>query len=286
MFLTEDRKINKKYTCKNDTERCIYRFKNLEDETLYIGKSNNLKEDLNGSNKIYNDNYGDIFIVEYIEFDSDEDIEFAELYLISKYKPKLNKINSIKSLSLNIKELDEDKWNLYYINNHDELQLEINRVYKKIKTGFDKINAEDYIQIFYKNLATKQLNEIIDVEKYKEITNYKDELYKIKKVIIDKLNIEKEYKYIDIPESNIRIKGPKDIDLLKSILKTKNIGALIGVTAKSLALQKYCKTYGFMSSKNNNEIKYIRDYGKIKEGLIDMLNYDLYLDMKNIEKSK
>lgn len=180
MFLTEDRKINKKYTCKKDTKRCIYRFKSLDDEILYIAKSNNLKDELNGDNKVYSNNYGDIFIVEYIEFDRDEDVEFAELYLVSKYKPKFNETNNISSISLNIKELDEDKWNLYYINNHDELQLEINRIYKEIKNGFDKINAEDYIQLFYKNLATINLNDDIDVEKYKEIVNYKDDLYKIR----------------------------------------------------------------------------------------------------------
>lgn len=57
MFLARDRKINKKYTYKEDTGKCIYRFKNLQDEVLYVGKSNNLKNELNKSNEIYINNY-------------------------------------------------------------------------------------------------------------------------------------------------------------------------------------------------------------------------------------
>ena len=67
-------------------------------------------------------------------------------------------------------------------------------------------------------------------------------------------------------------------------MNTRNIGSVIRVRAKSSTLQKYCKTYGFVISKADNKFELIRNYEKIEEGLIDIIDYNLYLDMKNIEK--
>lgn len=105
--------VSNKRGRKTEIKNCVYRFLNKNDEIIYIGKANYLKERLNGHKHLPKECYEKKTNIEYIEFKTEGDALFAERYFISKYKPKYNKDMINNDITFNIDLLDNLQWNKY-----------------------------------------------------------------------------------------------------------------------------------------------------------------------------
>lgn len=97
-----------------NAKNVVYRMFDNNGNILYIGKSNELR------NRIYShsmeekeDDWFDSQVtkIEYISFEEYGDCSIAEMYFITKLKPKYNKDFVNWNTSINIQQLDELKWN-------------------------------------------------------------------------------------------------------------------------------------------------------------------------------
>lgn len=95
---------------KDKMSNCIYRFKNKENEIIYIGKAKKLNKRLNAHTHLPKQCYDEIEIIEYISLNTIDDIDLAERYFISKYKPKYNEVFKSRNITFNIYFLDRQKW--------------------------------------------------------------------------------------------------------------------------------------------------------------------------------
>lgn len=115
-------------------ENVVYRYVDINDNIIYVGKTSNLKQRFNQhkSEKMYDECYK----VEYIQLENAADIEIYETYYINKYVPKYNEAKVFgKKPSFFI---PEQEWKLYYINRNNDTRhsTEIKR-YEEI---FKEIN--------------------------------------------------------------------------------------------------------------------------------------------------
>lgn len=94
-------------------KNCVYRFINKNAEVIYVGKAKDLKQRLNGHTHLPKECYKETTHIEYLQFETEDDIDFAERYYISKLKPKFNIIHSCKDIRININELNEKEWKVY-----------------------------------------------------------------------------------------------------------------------------------------------------------------------------
>lgn len=97
-----------------NAKNVVYRMFDNNGSIIYIGKSNELR------NRIYShsmeekeDDWFDSQVtkIEYISFKEYGDCSIAEMYFITKLKPKYNKDFVNWNTSINIQQLDELKWN-------------------------------------------------------------------------------------------------------------------------------------------------------------------------------
>ena len=72
------------------SESYIYRFKNAQEEIIYIGKSSSLAARMLSHNHLPKKCYEDVCTIEYTTFNTEDDITYAEIYYISKIKPIYN----------------------------------------------------------------------------------------------------------------------------------------------------------------------------------------------------
>lgn len=91
-------------------KRCVYRFLNENKEIIYVGKAKILKNRLNGHSHLPDACYEETKVIEYLEFDTNDDMDFAERYYIMKFKPKYNKVLSDKNMNISSLELDAKLW--------------------------------------------------------------------------------------------------------------------------------------------------------------------------------
>ena len=75
-----------------EIENCVYRFLNKNNEIIYIGKATELIYRLKNHRHLGKKCYSEIKNIEYIQFKTKGDMELAEIYFISKYKPKYNEV--------------------------------------------------------------------------------------------------------------------------------------------------------------------------------------------------
>lgn len=101
---------------------CIYRFLNKDNEIIYIGKAVNLTQRMRCHNHLPKSCYEERVTVEFIEFDTDDEMDFAERYYIAKYKPKYNKVYINKIINISIHEFDNKTWT-----NEEEYLKEVRR---------------------------------------------------------------------------------------------------------------------------------------------------------------
>lgn len=84
-------------------KNCVYRFLNQEGEIIYIGKAKNLKNRLYNHKHLPKDCYEERATVEYVAFETEDDMDFAERYYIPKYKPKYNYIYADSNLRVSVR---------------------------------------------------------------------------------------------------------------------------------------------------------------------------------------
>ena len=118
---------------KNSGVRYIYRFADKNGNIIYIGKTNNLKirirNHLSTKGHLPKECYEKIYKIEFMVVCSDVLMDIKELYYINLYKPRFNYINKHNSPSFIISDFVSDKWidyndfNLYYINNINNIKL-------------------------------------------------------------------------------------------------------------------------------------------------------------------
>ena len=135
----------------------VYRFKNLKEEIIYIGRAKKLKERMNRHKHLPKECYDEVSKVEYITLSNDDESSIYERFLINKHLPKYNieyKNNSTFTFNLPEKEwkifnydfLKESKKN-YITITYDITKLEIKtRDIKKVK---DKTTDKDNIIVTF-----------------------------------------------------------------------------------------------------------------------------------------
>ena len=111
MFYEEMRSFN-----AHKFENCVYRFLNANNEVVYIGKAKNLKARLNSHTHLPKECYEEISDIEYYSFETEDEMDLAERYLIPKLKPKYNVVMAGRSISLSIPVFDNLTWSKYVVN--------------------------------------------------------------------------------------------------------------------------------------------------------------------------
>lgn len=150
-------------------KNCVYRFIGRDNNLIYIGKAKNLKTRLNNHNHLKGECYNELAYIEYISFDSEHEMDFAERYYIQKFNPKYNTVLSDKPISFNCKELDEKCFKVYDVNQYVvEHTLEQIELLKK-----EDLCAETNVSI----IELAGILTIVKCDSYLNIkTGYKDKL--------------------------------------------------------------------------------------------------------------
>ena len=88
----------------------IYRFLDSNNNIIYIGKSIHINERIRNHRHLVQECYDNTSKIQYTTFDTQNDMDLAEIYLISKIKPKYNKIYKDNNVTIIIDELDYIDW--------------------------------------------------------------------------------------------------------------------------------------------------------------------------------
>lgn len=85
----------------------VYRMKDKQGKIIYVGKTINMKNRMNGyfSGIDKEDWHTKVREIEYISLKTHSDMSIYELYYIAKYKPKYNKVNKRDICTIKIEEL-------------------------------------------------------------------------------------------------------------------------------------------------------------------------------------
>lgn len=187
----QDNKIENQIN--NLMDNCIYRFLNNKREVIYIGKAKNLLIRLNNHNHLPKKCYTEISLIEYIKFETDDDVDFAERYFIGKYKPKYNTMLRGKTLTFNIHELNVKEW----IELEEKIDFLASNTNSKNKTFTERersiLNFMDNIKI----CTTEQLKEIFFDGLHHSVS------YRVLKGLVDNNLIKR--KYYRIGNKNVYI---------------------------------------------------------------------------------
>lgn len=89
---------------------CVYRFLNEAGAIIYVGKAKNLKNRLGSHTHLPEECYAERCKTEYVTFETEADMDFAERYYISKYKPTFNTAMVEREITINTFELDTKVW--------------------------------------------------------------------------------------------------------------------------------------------------------------------------------
>lgn len=137
----------------------VYRFINKNNEIIYIGQAKNLKNRLNNHNHLPKECYEEIERIEYIEFETEDDMGFAEKYFISKNKPKYNVANKNKDITVIIEEFEKKEW----------IKLE------KQENNDNKINIFEDVELNDKmNWILANIDELKKILEENQIKNFRE----------------------------------------------------------------------------------------------------------------
>lgn len=176
---------------KEISKNCIYRFINVHGEIIYIGKAKDLKQRLASHNHLTDKCYSERTKIEYAEFKTEHDMDFAERYYIQKINPKYNTILANRNISFSSLELDNVRWFVY----DDEQSTETS-------TGCSITNKDEILQQM-KVLKAKEdvLNELIDEDRdndilYIKLNEINKEREKLGLKLINKLELNNQSKWL------------------------------------------------------------------------------------------
>ena len=162
-------------------KNCVYRFLNEENKIIYIGKAVNLKSRIANHNHLPKQCYDETVKIEFIEFESADEMDFAERYFIPKCKPKYNTAMSNKVMNISLNEFDSKEW--VSIEDYKKEQKKLTAYKERVEV----IKSE--IQSYIRHLEARHDIKIdidinrynINAETYRGFYNYIDEVvnYKI-----------------------------------------------------------------------------------------------------------
>lgn len=91
-------------------ENCVYRFLNINNEIIYIGKAKHLRQRLATHSHLPSECYEECVRIEYVSFETEQDMDYAEKYFIPKFKPKYNVALGEREITFDIPDLDDANW--------------------------------------------------------------------------------------------------------------------------------------------------------------------------------
>lgn len=109
---------------------CVYRFIDKNNILIYVGKAKDLDNRIcsrgHRSKHLQDECYNEIIIIQYIEFETENDMCFAEKYYIQKYQPKYNSVYINNQITIDVPVLDNKMWLIYSVDNEEvERQLSL-----------------------------------------------------------------------------------------------------------------------------------------------------------------
>jgi len=106
----------------------VYRFKNLKDEIIYIGRAKKLKERMNGHKHLPKECYDEVSKVEYITLSNDDESSIYERFLINKHSPKYNmEYKNNSTFTFNLPEKDWEVFNYEFSKDSKKNYITINK---------------------------------------------------------------------------------------------------------------------------------------------------------------
>lgn len=185
----------------------IYRFRGLNNETLYIGKASDINQRFANHNHLPKECYENIKVIEVAEVETYDDMDLIERYLIAKENPTFNDKHSNKYITFNIPCADNLKFEKYSGKILKTKNKEESKEEQKIISFLEKVCIFKERSLYggYLNytVTAKHWNEMdmylsekdIDAEAYCEDTKYiKGEAFSVitlKPYISKKININK-----------------------------------------------------------------------------------------------
>lgn len=155
-------------------KNCIYRLIGDNREIIYIGKAGNLKQRLSNHIHLPEGCYEKTKRIEYHSFLTKADMDFAEKYYISKYKPFYNDLLK-EDITIKVKELDNAEFILYDNNKQGKAKKSSKNIIREAElyikyNSFDNYTLKDGI-IRYR--VPKDIVETIE-EKFNNVHIYYD----------------------------------------------------------------------------------------------------------------
>lgn len=97
---------------EKDYNNTVYRFLNINNEIIYVGKSIGIRQRLKNHKHLPKECYEETKKIEVVFLPTQKDMNLAEIYYISKFSPKYNKNYNVEGEVINIPipYLDELKW--------------------------------------------------------------------------------------------------------------------------------------------------------------------------------
>lgn len=151
----------------------VYKFLDADSETMYFGRTGDLKRRIERqhfvrSAKIPKECIDQIKIIYYAKFKYQADAEIVEKYLICKYKPKYNKQETKKDVSIEIIEPNWVEYNtlkvLVPIKEIEQYKSQINMYKARIKELEREVGRMEGEKIYYGYYKTK-IDELVDKDK-------------------------------------------------------------------------------------------------------------------------
>lgn len=163
----------------------VYKFLDADSETMYFGRTENLKRRIERqhfvrSAKLPKECIDQVKIIFYAKFKYQADAELVEKYLICKYKPKYNKQEAKKDVSIEINEPNWVECNklkvLIPIKEIEQYKFQINTYKDRINELECQVGRLVGEEVYYSYYKTK-IDELVDKEKnFYETVDYIKEL--------------------------------------------------------------------------------------------------------------
>ena len=167
----------------------VYRFKNLKDEIIYIGKTEDLKSRLDNHNHLPIECYDEINTIEYSIFNNSDEMSIYERYLINIYNPKYN--IQYKNNSKFTFELPKLKWDMYIkVKNIEVCKLnKMNVFFRNFVKSIDVLEEKLFFEKLLYLTCNKDISDGIELSKYFKGVS--------RMFITESLNKYKNYTFID-----------------------------------------------------------------------------------------
>ena len=282
-------------------QNCIYRFLNKDNEIIYIGKAKDLKNRLNSHNHLPKECYDERIKIEYVSFDTMDEADIVERYLISKVKPKYNTDFKSKEIAMTIDVFESFQWIDFNTKNNiiidfetrkdlAKIDLDIQKKYIEIEAINKKMETISYMKNGILDSNGKGHPCVVHIDKNTRYHIYhNDELYNSS---IEEINRNSEGldEYADLYEKWFD-EYDKERTLLKDInyLKSKKIDLLLKINNKSCNedIKSLYMEYDSVDDEfiTSNGIKSIEDKykRKLSEDIINYGYYDYNKFIQNID---